>query len=91
MAYNQLRDLGVTITNNHLYQLPYGPIGVAVGMEHRGEDGAYHPDPIIQSGQSLSNTEQPTGLITIVRSCSAMSASASPISLCSTPCSQPGQ
>lgn len=61
MAYNQLRDLGVTITNNHLYQLPYGPIGVAVGMEHRGEDGAYHPDPIIQSGQSLSNTEQPTG------------------------------
>ena len=60
-SYYQLRDLNVSITNNKLINLPYGPLGLAIGMEHRGEDGAYHPDPIIASGQSLSNTESPTG------------------------------
>ena len=60
-SYYQLRDLNVSITNNKLVNLPYGPLGLAIGMEHRGEDGAYHPDPIIESGQSLANTESPTG------------------------------
>ncbi|MGI4958817.1 MAG: TonB-dependent receptor domain-containing protein [Janthinobacterium lividum] len=61
VSFYQVRDLGVTITNNKLIRLPYGPLGLAIGMEHRGEDGAYHPDPIVQSGQSLANTESPTG------------------------------
>ncbi len=61
VSFYQVRDLGVTITNNKLLKLPYGPLGLAIGMEHRGEDGAYHPDPIVQSGASLANTEQPTG------------------------------
>ncbi len=60
-AFYQVRDLGVSITNNKLIQLPYGPLGLAIGMEHRGEDGAYHPDPIVESGASLANTEHPTG------------------------------
>ena len=60
-AITQLRDMGATITNNKFVQLPYGPLGLAVGMEHRGEQGAYHPDPIIESGASTANFEQPTG------------------------------
>ncbi|MGI4747560.1 MAG: TonB-dependent receptor domain-containing protein [Janthinobacterium lividum] len=60
-AIYQFRDLGATITNPKLLPLPYGPLGLAIGMEHRGEDGAYHPDPTIASGQSLANTESSTG------------------------------
>lgn len=60
-AITQLRDLGATVTNNKLVQLPYGPLGLAVGMEHRGEQGAYHPDPVIESGASTANFELPTG------------------------------
>ena len=60
-AYYQLRDAGASITNNNLLQLPYGPLGLAVGFEHRGEEGAYHPDPIIESGQSTAAAEAPTG------------------------------
>jgi len=60
-SITQLRDLGASITNNKLLQLPYGPVGLALGMEHRGEQGAYHPDAIIQSGQAAASSEQPTG------------------------------
>ncbi len=60
-SITQLRDLGATITNNKVLQLPYGPLGLAFGMEHRGEQGAYHPDPTIQSGASTANFELPTG------------------------------
>ena len=60
-AYYQFRDVGATVTNNKLVNLPYGPIGLAVGFEHRGEQGSYHPDPIIQSGQSTAAAESPTG------------------------------
>ncbi|MGI4794367.1 MAG: TonB-dependent receptor domain-containing protein [Janthinobacterium lividum] len=60
-AIYQFRDLGASITNNKLLQLPYGPLGLAIGMEHRGEDGAYHPDPTIASGASLADTESSTG------------------------------
>ncbi|MGI4794633.1 MAG: TonB-dependent receptor domain-containing protein, partial [Janthinobacterium lividum] len=60
-SITQLRDFGGTITNNKLFQLPYGPIGLAVGIEHRGEQGAYHPDAIIESGDSTAAFEDPTG------------------------------
>ncbi len=60
-AYYQFRDIGATVTNNKLLNLPYGPLGLAIGFEHRGEQGAYHPDPIIQSGQSTASAEAPTG------------------------------
>ncbi len=60
-AYYQFRDYGGTITNNKLVQLPYGPLGLAVGFEYRQENGAYHPDPTIESGVSTASAEQPTG------------------------------
>ena len=60
-AIYEFRDIGASITNNKLLQLPYGPLGLAIGMEHRGEQGAYHPDPTIESGASDAAAEQPTG------------------------------
>ncbi len=57
----QLRQEGATVTNNSLAQLPYGPLGLALGFEHRGEAGSYTPDPLVQSGLSLDNSQQPTG------------------------------
>ncbi|MCQ8242398.1 TonB-dependent receptor domain-containing protein [Rhizosaccharibacter radicis] len=60
-AIYQFRDVGATITNNKLLRLPYGPLGLAIGMEHRGENGAYHPDPIINAGDSTASIENPTG------------------------------
>lgn len=55
-----LRDINAGFTNDHLVQLPYGPLGVAIGMEHRGEQGSYKPDPLVQSGVTLENAQQPT-------------------------------
>ncbi|NPD65380.1 TonB-dependent receptor [Lichenicola cladoniae] len=60
-AYYQFRDYGGTITNNKLLQLPYGPLGLAVGFEYRQENGAYHPDPFVEAGQSTAAQEFPTG------------------------------
>ncbi len=56
----QLRDLNAGITNDHLFRLPYGPVGLAFGLEHRGEQGTYDPDPLVQSGVTLENAQQPT-------------------------------
>ncbi|WP_428374832.1 TonB-dependent receptor domain-containing protein [Lichenicoccus sp.] len=60
-AFYQFRDYGATVTNNHLLQLPYGPLALAVGFEYRQENGAYHPDPTIESGNSTAAEEFPTG------------------------------
>ena len=60
-AFYQFRDYGGTVTNNKLVQLPYGPLGLALGFEYRQENGAYHPDPTIESGASTASAEQPTG------------------------------
>ncbi len=60
-AYYQFRDYGGTITNNKLVRLPYGPLGLALGFEYRQENGAYHPDPIVQAGEATQAQVQPTG------------------------------
>ncbi|GAA4482567.1 TonB-dependent receptor [Gluconacetobacter asukensis] len=62
--YYQMRDLNARINNDHVVKMPYehgGSLGIALGMEHRGEQLAYHPDPLIGSGQSLTDTAKPTG------------------------------
>ena len=33
-----------------LFDLPGGPVGIAVGYEHRYQCGSFTPDPIIQAG-----------------------------------------
>ncbi len=60
-AYYQFRDYGGTITNNKVVQLPYGPLGLAVGFEYRQENGAYHPDPIVEAGEATQAKVLPTG------------------------------
>lgn len=42
-----LRQWGGTLTNNDLYDLPYGPLGVVVGAEHRSEAASYTPDSLV--------------------------------------------
>ncbi|WP_062164799.1 TonB-dependent receptor plug domain-containing protein [Asaia bogorensis] len=59
----QLRDLNLRIHNNHLVHMPWkggGDFGVALGMEHRGEQLSNNPDPLVVSGYSLTNTVEPT-------------------------------
>lgn len=59
-----MRDFNARIHNDHVVKMPYkggGDLGIALGMEHRGEQMSYHPDPLIASGGSLTNTVLPTG------------------------------
>ncbi|GBR53450.1 TonB-dependent receptor protein [Neokomagataea thailandica NBRC 106555] len=62
--YYQLRDLNLRINNNHVAHMPWnhgGDLGIALGMEHRGEQLAYHPDALVESGQTLTNSASYTG------------------------------
>ncbi|GBR41566.1 TonB-dependent receptor protein [Neoasaia chiangmaiensis NBRC 101099] len=58
-SHYQLRDLNLRINNNHVVHMPWsngGDLGIALGMEHRGEQLTNDPDPLVQSGGSLTNT-----------------------------------
>jgi outer membrane receptor protein involved in Fe transport len=55
-----LRTFGGSVTNNDLYDLPFGPLGVSLGAEHRREFGEYNPDSLVQSGVTLENSQEPT-------------------------------
>jgi iron complex outermembrane receptor protein len=46
-----LFDVTGNITGS-LFELPAGPLGVAVGVEHRRERGTFDPDPIVAAGLS---------------------------------------
>ncbi|MBF0869870.1 TonB-dependent receptor domain-containing protein [Gluconobacter japonicus] len=62
--YYQLRDLNLRINNNHVVHMPWkngGDLGIALGMEHRGEQLAYHPDAMVQAGNTLTNSASYTG------------------------------
>lgn len=45
----KLQDYTANITGD-LFDLPAGPVGVAVGYEHRYQFGSFTPDPVIQAG-----------------------------------------
>lgn len=52
-AMYQLRDFNARVHNNHVAHLPYahgGDFGLAFGMEHRGEQANYSPDPLAENG-----------------------------------------
>ncbi|WP_244501593.1 TonB-dependent receptor domain-containing protein [Sphingomonas gellani] len=36
--------------SGELFDLPGGPVGIAVGYEHRAQYGSFTPDPVIQAG-----------------------------------------
>ncbi|WP_068168014.1 TonB-dependent receptor domain-containing protein [Neokomagataea thailandica] len=59
----QLRDLNLRIHNNHVVQMPWangGDLGIALGMEHRGEQLSSIPDPLVQQGNTFGNPVAPT-------------------------------
>ena len=43
-----------------LFELPGGPLGLAVGLEYRDLDGRFDPDPIVAAGFSSDIPAQPT-------------------------------
>ena len=45
----QLGDYTANLSGN-VFDLPAGPVGIAVGYEHRYQFGSFTPDPIIQAG-----------------------------------------
>lgn len=48
-SHQSLQDYTANITGD-LFDLPAGPVGIAVGYEHRYQYGSFTPDPIIQAG-----------------------------------------
>jgi outer membrane receptor protein involved in Fe transport len=55
-----LRTFGGVVTNNDVLDLPYGPLGISLGAEHRRESGEYNPDNLVDTGVTLENAQSPT-------------------------------
>jgi iron complex outermembrane receptor protein len=45
----RMQDYTANLTGD-LFDLPAGPVGIAVGYEHRFQAGSFTPDPVIQAG-----------------------------------------
>lgn len=56
---NQLRDLSLNLSGD-LFDLPAGPLGFAVGYEHREQKGFFQPDAIVVAGESNGVPASPT-------------------------------
>ncbi|WP_375419824.1 TonB-dependent receptor domain-containing protein [uncultured Sphingomonas sp.] len=47
---NQVLNDYTANLSGDLFDLPGGPVGIAVGFEHRYQSGSFTPDPLIQAG-----------------------------------------
>ncbi len=56
---NQLLDYTANLTGE-LFEMPAGPLGFAVGYEHREEEGFDSPDALVSAGITSGNARQPT-------------------------------
>jgi iron complex outermembrane recepter protein len=54
-----LVDISANLTGD-LFDLPAGPVGFAIGYEHREEDGAFTPDPVVAAGETADVPANPT-------------------------------
>lgn len=54
-----LTDLTANISG-HLFDLPAGPLGVALGVEERKESGQFTPDSVVSRGESADVPTSPT-------------------------------
>lgn len=59
LAAETMRDYTADITGD-LFNLPAGPVGVALGAESLEHDGFEHPDALILEGNTSGNVTQPT-------------------------------
>ena len=48
-SQQRLEDYTANLSGE-LFDLPGGPVGIAIGYEHRYQEGSFTPDPIIQAG-----------------------------------------
>ncbi len=55
-----MRQFGGSLTNNDVFDLPYGPLGLSMGVENRHEEGEYVPDPLVLGGYTTDSINQPT-------------------------------
>ena len=55
----RLADVSANLSGS-LFDLPAGPLGVAVGYEHRDLKGSFSPDPIVAAGFGSDIPAQPT-------------------------------
>jgi iron complex outermembrane receptor protein len=54
-----LTDVSANLTGD-LFDLPAGALGFAIGYEHREEDGAFVPDPVVAAGETADVPTNPT-------------------------------
>lgn len=55
----QLKDFSANLTGD-LFNLPAGPVGIAVGYEHRSLSGRFDPDPVVAAGFGSDIPAQPS-------------------------------
>ena len=55
----QLTDVTANLTGD-LFDLPAGPLGFAIGFEHREERGSFTPDPVVAAGETADVPANPT-------------------------------
>ena len=67
VTFNAHDDLGAKMRNysgnmsGEIFDLPAGPLGLAVGYEYRQEEGFDDPDALIAAGNTTGNARSPTG------------------------------
>lgn len=54
-----LTDVTANLSGD-LFNLPAGPLGFAIGYEHREEDGSFTPDPVVAAGETADVPTSPT-------------------------------
>jgi iron complex outermembrane receptor protein len=54
-----LTDASANLSGD-LFDLPAGPLGFAIGYEHREEDGSFVPDPVVAAGETADVPTNPT-------------------------------
>ena len=54
------KSVQVNVSNNDIYELPAGNLGVAMGWEHRNESGSYIEDPLTEMGDTTGNKGEST-------------------------------
>jgi iron complex outermembrane receptor protein len=59
VSEQELRDYSANLTGD-LFNLPAGPVGFAIGYEHRDTEGFFQPDAIVVAGLTADIPAQPT-------------------------------
>ncbi|GIR16056.1 MAG: hypothetical protein CM15mP29_0440 [Alphaproteobacteria bacterium] len=61
---NEMKNYGFDVSGT-IMELPFGPLGLAFGIEHRKEEGKYDPDAFIAAGFYLQVMPQALLLVNL--------------------------